>query len=836
MVLYLIDGTAFIYRAYHAINGLRTSTGFPTNAIFGFIRAISKLQETYKPDDMFAIAFDEKGPTKRHELYKNYKATRPPIPDELVCQIKPIREYLELANIKYYVMSGYEADDILATLAISLQKEVDEVFIVTSDKDLLQIISKKIKVLDPIKDTIYDEEFILNKYKLPPARLTELMALTGDKADNIPGVKGIGEKTAITLLKDFNSLEEVLLNTDKIRAARTRERIILDIENINISKELVTIDTRVPVKFTTDELKPKQPKLTHVREFYKKYELYSLLNNLPKDNIKVVKTPVHLKTAKELDTILNQNQDSSIAFTVHNDIRLNFSFDGNNDEYEFLLNVQNTPFLLKSLFQDHRTFIGYDAKKIIHILMQNNINLVPNIYDTMLGAFLLNSNKQTQDLQALFIQYTGGENDLILLKNTIFTQLENQGLLEVYKNYESPLFKVLADMENSGVTVNLDKLKNISKQLKKEIDGLTKRIYELSGTIFNINSPKQLQEVLFHKLGLNPQRKIKTGYSTDNSALEAMSHLHPLPEIIIEYRNLTKLKNSYIDALPASVNSVTGKIHTTFNQTGTATGRISTNSPNLQSIPVKGDFGKQIREAFSASDGHVILCADYSQIELRLLAHLSKDHALIEAFKNEQDIHSETAKAIFDLSAITEDMRRAAKAVNFGIVYGISAFGLSENLKISQGEAKSYIDGFFKKHTGVKEFIEKTIIESKKTGNIRTILGRVRSIPELNSKSKATQTRGERQAINSIIQGSAADIIKLAMLNIHKEFNNRNINASMVLQVHDELVFEVPERERTDNTNGILPLVIDLMENVYQTLVPLKVKAGYGNNWAEASS
>lgn len=884
MNLYLVDGNSYVYRAFYAIRGLTNSKGFPTNAIYGFTNTLLKLIREKKPDGV-VVSFDSPALTERHRMFKEYKAQRPETPGELVQQLPHIRQMIEAFNIKIFEVPGYEADDLIGTIAKEAAKKGVNVFIVTADKDMLQLIDKNIKIYDPVKDRILDEGYVKEKFGVGTERVTEFMALTGDAADNIPGIKGIGEKTAKELLTTFKGLDEILNHPEMIKKERLRSLIIENADLARLSQKLATIDTAVPVEFDIKEFGLKEPDWLNILSLFKEFEFTSLMKLIPSgvslernyeavlsvDKLKDIASAIKKSTTRrefafDIEaTGKNPMVDSLVGFSLSLEketgyyVPLCHSYSG----APLQINKTEALNMFAPFFENADIAkIGHNLKYDSMMLRQEGIITNGTLYDTMIASYLINPNKPNHGLAEVAFEYLSyrkktfaevlkkrgsfadvpveeataySAEDAVLaleLKEILFKILKEADLERVYFEIEMPLIHVLSDMEEAGVKIDVDKLNDISKELSRELDSIQRRIYFLSGEEFNINSPKQLARVLFHGLGLTPGKKTKTGFSTEVGVLEELAASHELPREILTWRSLTKLKTTYVDVLPALINPKTGRIHTSFNQTATATGRLSSSEPNLQNIPIKGEWGKRMRETFIPEKGSLLLSADYSQVELRILAHLSKDDVLIEAFRSGIDVHTKTASEIFGVSAdkVTPEMRRTAKTVTFGVIYGISPFGLSETLSISRDEAKKYIEKYFDRHPGVKRYIETVLSDVKQKGYAVTLLGRRRPIPELKSQNQNTRAQGERLAINSPIQGTAADIIKCAMINIWRRLKQDRLSAKMILQVHDELLLEVPESE--------LEIVQDIlkteMETVVQLEVPLKVDIGYGRNWAEA--
>lgn len=878
MNLYLIDGNSYVYRAFYAIRGLQNSRGFPTNAIYGFTNMLLKIIREKRPNGI-AVSFDSPVPTERHHLFEAYKAQRHETPGDLIKQIPYIREIIDAFNIKVFEIPGYEADDILCTIARKASEKGLDVFIVTADKDMLQIINHRIRVYDPVKDRILDSEYVKERYGITPERIPELMALAGDAVDNIPGVKGIGEKTAQELLRDLGNIDELLKHPEKIKKERLRKLIEENIDQITMSRKLSIIRADVPLEFDLSDFYVKEPNWQALLALFRDLEFVSLMKLIPTtESTRGYETIMEMERLNEFVSRIEGPFSVDIETTGRDTLRdtivgvalcadkgkayyvpLGHTYEGVQSQ----IDREDCLRILRIIFENKDIpKIGHNLKFDISFLGREGINVSGMLYDTMIASYLLNPNRPNHNLEEVAFEYLSyrkktfpeivgkrpsfaevliekatvyAAEDAALayeLKDLLFSKLEEEGLEKVYRDIEMPLINVLIDMEMAGFLIDTAKLRDMSKEIERELDSIQRRIYFLAGEEFNINSPKQLSKVLFHSLGLKPGKKTKTGFSTELSVLEELAEFHELPREILNYRSLSKLKSTYTDVLPSLVNPITGRVHTFFNQTVTATGRLSSSEPNLQNIPIKGEWGKRIREAFIAAPDNLLLSSDYSQIELRILAHLSGDKRLIEAFQSGVDIHAKTASELFnvDINSVTQDMRRVAKTVNFGIVYGISPFGLSEALNISREEAKQYIANYFERHREVKDYIEMTLKDASERGFVKTMFGRKRPIPELKSKTASTRQLGERLAVNSPIQGTAADIIKIAMINIWETIKEKGLKTKMILQVHDELVFEVPE----DEIDVVARLVKEKMEEVVKLSVPLRVESGIGKNWAEA--
>ncbi len=874
--LYLIDGSAYIYRAFYALPPLSNSKGVQTNAVYGFTTMLQKILRVHRPDCL-AVVFDEKGPTARHETFKEYKAQRPPMPDGMSAQIPYIHRVVEAFAIPAVRLAGYEADDLIGTLARQAEQAGFDVTIVTGDKDMFQLITERVRIYDPVKDKWFGEAECRERFGVEPARVVEVMGLMGDSIDNIPGVKGIGEKTATKLISQFGTIEDLLGRIEEVTPARTKTMLQAQAENARLSRRLATIQVDTPVSFHPEDFRIKDPHHEQLAELLRELEFMTLLKNL------APATPGEASLGAEAETI--RDDRAALGFTdslggealvavhpllageagVRADLQGVALSSGGRTVY-VPVEGGSMPAPIARLLQDKDLAkAAHDGKPFL--LAAHRIGRpVENItMDTMIADYLLNPNRRDHTLEAIAMDLLGyrmGAADgrqesesktlfdeggglpgqaaeaaavIAKLAPLMNQRLQEQGNLSLFRDVELPLVPVLADIERNGFLLDVDALGELSKELERALDHIMETIAGLAGGEFNINSPKQLATVLFDKLALKPVRKTKTGFSTDEDTLTQLAAQHELPAQILNYRSLSKLKSTYVDALPQLVNPETGRLHTSLNQTVAATGRLSSTEPNLQNIPVKGDYGLRIREAFIAPTGHTLLCADYSQIEPRILAHLSRDERLIDVFSRGEDIHMATAMEIFGLPSdlITRDMRRAAKTVVFGIVYGISPFGLSQNIGVSQAEAKKYIETFFERFAAVKALMDRNIAEAKQKGYTTTILGRRRPIPELQSGDPVQRGFGERMAVNSPIQGSAADVIKVAMINVNRRLHEALPQTKMILQVHDELIFEVPEKE-LDQAKELVRREMEGAGKQIGLSVPLKVDLGLGTNWRVA--
>ncbi len=878
--LILIDGNSFCYRAYYAIRDLANSKGMPTNAIYGFVTMLNKIIKEENPKYL-AVAFDLKGPTFRHAQYKEYKIHRKPMPEGLVEQMPIIKEVLSAQNIRIFEKEGYEADDVLATIAKKAIKKIHlNVFIVTGDKDALQLVDDNIKVYNTHKEgEIFDAESIKKRYNVGPDKVVDIMALMGDATDNIPGVPGIGEKTAVMLMGEFGTLDNIFLNLDRIKSESLKKRLKENEELARLSKKLATIDSSVPIDFDLEELKIKDPDSMKLFKLYKELEFKSLLKTLYVEELDIKKDSAYklIETKEEFLRFLKSlEKTAEFAFdfeTTDPDpikarpVGVSFCWKAKEAYYISFKDISIDYVLgkLKPIFEDEKIGkVGQNIKYELIILANYGIRLKGIVFDTMLASYLLNPSKMSHSLDEISLEYLGHRmtpiEDLIgkgakrlrmdevevervsryscedsdvtfRLKERLEKLLFEKELDSLFREVEMPLIGVLADMELYGVAIDTDLLKKMSKRMEDELSDIVLKIYKLADCEFNINSPKQLSEVLFERLKLPVVKRTKTGPSTDVEVLMVLAQIHPLAGELLKYRELTKLKSTYIDALPEMLNPRTNRLHTSFNQTVTATGRLSSSSPNLQNIPIKTEEGRKIRKAFVAEKSFCIMSCDYSQIELRILAHLSKDEELTNAFENEEDVHRHTAQLIFGAAKkdITDQMRQIAKTVNFGIIYGMSPYGLSKDLGIDQEQAREFIDSYFERYPRVRSFIDRQIEEAREIGYVTTLLNRRRYIPQINSQSLRERQFAERTAINTPIQGSAADLIKVAMIKIHNEIKKRGLRSRMILQVHDELVFEVFQKELEE----MKAIVRERMEGVFELNVPIKVKIMSGPNWLE---
>ena len=839
----LVDGNNLMFRSYFATlysgSTLRNKKGFPTNAIYGFVNMINKIISEEKPM-YIAVAFDI-GKTFRHEKYDYYKGKRDNTPDELKEQLPIAKQILTAMNIKYFELQGYEADDIIGTFSKKCEQDDDfKALIVSSDKDLLQLITDQTEVkLLKTKDYIrMDYKTFYDTYGIEPIKMIDLKALMGDASDNIPGVKGIGEKTALKLLTTYGSLSSIYEHIDEIKGS-VKDKLIQDKDNAYMSYDIATIYKDVPLNVELEELAYIPKDKNELYKIYNELEFYSLIkesNNKEENSNNTENINYINKNKQEInDDIISLYIDLDNN-NYHNANILGFAI-YNNSVSSYIPYTKDTDlsFLNKKIYT-------YDYKRLYVSLKKNNLTIPTCLFDTMIGAYLVNYNIK-DDISYLAkqmgyeIDNSSKENSEIDKAkfvydtyNTLMYMMQKENVMTLYNDIEFPLVTVLAKMEMNGIKVEKEVLFEMKEEILKRIEEVSQIIYNMAGVEFNISSPKQLGDILFEKLGLPHAKKNKTGYSTDISVLEKLRD-YPIVEYIIEYRTLYKLYTTYIEGILNSISS-DGKIHTIYTQTVARTGRLSSIEPNLQNIPIRYELGRLIRKAFVPLDNSILMSCDYSQIELRVFAHLSKVPELVMAFVNDMDIHTKTAMDIFHVKEeeVTKDMRRKAKAVNFGILYGISSYGLSEDLNIKPKEAKEFINKYFETYPGVKEYMDKEIEEAKKNGYVKTIMNRKRIIEELHSSNHVVRSMGERMALNTPIQGSSADILKMAMIKIDKYFEDNNIKSTMLLQVHDELIFNVIKEEEEE----VRKIVSNIMESIIKLDVPLKVSIEEGNNWYEA--
>jgi DNA polymerase-1 len=887
--VYLLDGNSLLYRSYYAIRSLANSRGFPTNAIYGFLLTLRKLLAEEKPAYL-GVVFDVKGPTQRHRLDEKYKATRKPMPEDLQLQIPVLKDVLRAYGIPLFELPGYEADDILGSLARKASAGGFRSVIVSTDKDLLQLVDESVGVYNPSKEIHLDARAVEETLGVPPGGVVDLLSMAGDASDNVPGVRGVGEKTAKELIREFGSVENLLRNLSRVKNPRLRKLLSESLDAVDLSRRLVTIETGLDVPFDPEALRLGPPDAERLSALFRDLGFASFLSEAG---------PALAEHACETRVILEENELQALIKDIG---RAGFvSLDTETDGLEpmrarlvglsFCLEPGKAHYLplrhdgpgaprqvaadralgaLRGILADPKIAkIGQNIKFDALVLSREGVALRGIDLDSMVLSYLLEPNRGRHDKVSLAADFLGAravsyedvagkgkkevslnalpveavapyacqDADLALrLSRLLWDKIREAGLERLYRELEQPLIEVLADMERSGVRVDPAALKTLEEELGADMEGLERKIFGLAGVEFNLNSPRQLGQVLFEKLGLPAGRKTKVtkGFSTSFDVLQELAPLSEVARCALEYRQLAKLKSTYAEKLPGLINPATGRVHTSYNQAVAATGRLSSSDPNLQNIPARGEMGRRFRQAFIPDPGHIFLAADYSQIELRVLAHLSGDPALVEAFLRDRDIHAETARLVFgEASSLPPaERRRRAKVINFSVIYGASAFSLAKELGASNAEAQAFIDRYFQTFPRVKEYLDASVGEAEQTGFATTLFGRKRQVPELKLKDKAAQQAGRRMALNTPIQGTAADLMKKAMIDVWRGLGEQALRARMILQVHDELVFEVPDGE----TGAVESLVRDKMENVFRLSVPLKVDLGWGINWAEVKA
>ncbi len=883
--LFLIDGSSFIYRAFFAIPHLSNSKGFPTNAIYGFTHMLLKLLREREPEHM-AIIFDAPGPTFRHEVFGEYKANRPAMPDDLRPQIPYIKEVAAALKIPILEKEGYEADDLIGTLAKKMEAEGIETTIISGDKDLMQLVSNHVILYDPMKEKTYHVPEVIERFGVSPDKVVEVMGLSGDTSDNIPGVPGIGAKTAARLIREYGSIEALLAQVEKVKNPKWRESLTHHAEQARLSRELATIDTKTPIPWGLPELKRENPERQRLVQIFQELEFSKLVKEFApetaaeKNDYRLIGDREGLRgligslmkagsfaldlESTSLDPVRARIVGLSFSLVPHQAFYIPVGHDYTGAPAQ--LSVEEVLKALSPLLEDPGIGkYGQNIKYDYILLARAGVYLQGIAADTMIASYLLNPSRHRHGLEDLArehlnhqmitfeevagsgakavsfsrvdvrraMEYSCEDADYTLrLAHLLLPRIQTDGFQELFDQVEIPLVEVLAVMEMNGVRLDLTLLQSLSKEFEGQMERIARKVYELAGEAFNINSPQQLSKILFEKLKLPGGKRTKTGYSTDMEVLSELSRDYPLPAKVLEYRSLSKLKSTYADALPLLCNPETERIHTSFNQAVTATGRLSSSDPNLQNIPIRSPEGRRIREAFIPQDGWFMLSADYSQVELRILAHLSRDAALIETFQHDEDVHAATAAEIFHvpLDQVTPEMRRLAKVINFGIIYGMSAFGLSRELGVPAGAAQAYIAHYFQKYRGVRDYIDQSLERAREKGYVSTLMNRRRYLPDIRSHNRSGRQFAERIAINAPIQGTAADLIKVAMIRIHRRLRQEKRRARLLLQIHDELLIEVPG----DELEVLQGLVREEMEGVTQLHIPLKVEIGIGKNWAEA--
>jgi DNA polymerase I len=905
-LLVLFDGNAIVHRAFHAFGATKyrpatpltiSKTGEVVSAVYGFALMLLKVLNDLKPTH-FAVAFDKKGPTFRHELFDGYKAQRPPMPEELGSQISRVKEMVKAFRIPLFEIDKYEADDVLGTLSKQAAAQGIDTVIVTGDADTMQLVSPHVRVLYPragraFSDTaLFDVAAVREKYGVGPEHIADFKAMVGDPSDNIPGVPGIGEKTAVKLIQQFGSVEDIYKRLDEVTPPKLQEKLRDNESAARRSKELATIVTEMPVKLDLNETRVTRFDRKQAADLFRELEFYSLLPRLPEAEGEL--PSVEVKAAASVDYRIVATADDLDEMVSHLAASESFAFDTETTTFNPLISplvgislsagegkayyipvghilLDEVPQLplaqvvarLKPVLENARIAkLAHNAKFDMMALAECGIAVAGLVFDTMIAAHLL--GEKALALKALAFTrlgvemtpitdligtgakqvpmsqvgikktaaYSGADADMTFRLAGIFKkELDKQGLTGLFTDVEMPLVPVLLLMERNGVAVDCSILGEMSRRLGEQVAVLEQKIYEEAKHEFNINSPAQLGKILFDEMQLPTSRKGKNRYSTEASVLEELRPAYPFVKDILLYRQLTKIKSTYIDTLPVLVNPKTGRIHTSFNQTRTTTGRLSSSDPNMQNIPVRGELGGQVRQAFVAPPGAVLLAGDYSQIDLRALAHLSQDENLLRAFRGDADIHAATASLLFAVESaqVTADMRRSAKTINFGVIYGMSDYGLEQATEFSREEAGKFIKAYFEKYPGVRKYLDDTKVKARRDGYVETLLGRRRYIKEINSPNRQLREAAERMAINMPVQGTSADIIKVAMINLYHEMEKRKLQSKMLLQVHDELVFEVPEGELEEMRD----LVCEIMPAAIKLSVPIKVDTKVGKNWGD---
>jgi len=852
--LYLIDGHNVLYRTFFGVPRLTAPDGTPTNVVLGVARILLKILREERPDAIVAV-FDSREPTPRHALYPEYKANRLKTPEDLSSQIPVVDEMIDALGVRRLSFPGAEADDIIGTLARRAEERGMDVVIVSSDKDLYQLVSPRVKVRDGLKEHTVGEAQVEEVFGVPPAKVPDLLALAGDPSDNVPGVPGIGEKTASELIRDFGSLDAVLAHPERLKGAR-REKIEKNAEAARLCLKLVTIDRDVPIREEWSEFTPRGIDASRVVPLFRRLGFRKLLEELdlgkdtPPEGKEDSPKSVAWKRAGSVEAFLHalgpgNVASAGLAYDGDRETVVGISVEGKGVH---LLPADASARAARALSVRGATVYLHDGKALYRRDAGAGTGEDPRLFDTQVAGYLLEPEEGTPSfpkLRARFLPASlaaaEGESPegraaeraaaTLALGKVLEERLAEAALLDVFRGIDMPLLPVLHRIEEKGIRIDPGIFADLSEGLARDISAIERKVAAAAGTDFNINSPKQLAFLLFEKLGLPPVKKTKTGYSTDVDVLERLKDLHEIPSLVLEYRTVAKIRSTYVDVLPGRIDPRDGRIHTTLSQTQAATGRLSSSDPNLQNIPIRTELGRRIRAGFIAEKGNLFVGADYSQVELRLLAHLSGDAELVRRFRQGDDIHSATAAAVFgvDLSAVTPELRRRAKVINFGILYGMSPFGLSRELGIGGKEAKMYIDHYFDRYQGVKEYIDGLKTTARKDGYVLTIKGRRRFLKDIDSRNKVLREAAERMAINTPIQGSAADLIKMAMIRVDREFREAGMEARLILQVHDELIVEAPEREAV----GSERILKEAMEGVAKLSVPLTVSVSRGKNWGE---
>ena len=886
--LIIIDGSSYFFRAFFAIQNLSNSKGFPTNAIYGFTNMLLKVLEVEKPE-LLVIAFDTPKPSFRKEIYPEYKANRDTPPEDLIKQIPEIMRVVDAFKVKRMQMEGAEADDVIATLVERAVKEGYSVDIITGDKDLMQLVTNEVTLYDTMKDKRVGPEGVVEKFGVRPEQVVDFLALMGDASDNIPGVTGVGEKTAAELISTFGSLEKLYQRLSEIKQEKRRETLIKERDLAFLSKELATVKRDLPIQWNWEDCRYKGPDLEKLKSIFEEFEFTNLMKRfdfkreeksfkkgkyqaiVSEEGLRLLCEEIKKASLVSVDTettslSIHSAELVGISISVQEGeafyIPLGHRVSSEGDLVSDQLDNEVVRKALKPLLEDPKIAkVGQNLKYDFQILLNWGVCLQGIVADTLLESYLINSD-EPHNLDALALKYLGHQNisyeevtgkgknqisfaEVPIAKATEYSGEDSDVALRLHYNMspelkkldceklfnevEVPLVSVLGRMEFSGVKVDKKLLEEMENHLSEDQAAVQDKVFELAGAPFNVGSPKQLSQVLFEKLKLPVIRKTKTGISTDESVLQELSDKHPICEWILKFREISKLKSTYVEGLIDQIHPKTGRVHTSFNQTITATGRLSSSNPNLQNIPTTNDPRYDIRSVFVAEEGCELFSGDYSQVELRLLAHMSEDKELLRAFANDEDVHSYTGKLIFGVDKVTAEQRKIAKTINFGVVYGQTPFGLSQTLKISPSEAKDFIERYFQRYSGVKKYLNSLVQDAHKKGYVTTPLGRRRYLPEISSANRMRREMAERAAINMPIQGAAADMIKIAMVAIDQKLKEGKLKTKMILQVHDELVFEAPISEK----KVVEKLILNEMETAMKLSVPLKVDSGWGKNWRE---
>jgi len=884
----LVDGSSYLYRAYHALPPLTNSNNQPTGAIKGVISMIKRILIDH-PDSPLAVVFDAKGKTFRHDMYSEYKANRPPMPEDLVLQIEPIHRIISLMGIKLIMISGVEADDVIGTLAEQARQKKLDTVISTGDKDMTQLVCENVSVVNTMSGELLDEAGVKKKFGVDPDHITDYLALIGDKSDNVPGVDKVGPKTAVKWLEAYTDIKGVIKNAESI-GGKVGENLRSSLDTLELAYELVTIKTDVELEIGIEDLKVQEPNADELTELYKELEFNSWLQEVPQkkpvqsaidSSYKCISTKDDLekliKNASQAKTLALDTETTGLDYMDSDLVGISMCFTpgeafyipiNHKDDSSPQLGIDYVLEELRPLLEDSmQKIIGQNIKFDMNILSQHGINISSIKNDTMMMSYVLDASATRHNLDALSSYYLGYKTstfedvagkgvkqvtfdevsiadathyaaedaDITLrLYEELLSKLESVGSLKkLNEDIEIPLIEVLSEMEQNGAVLNSKILNAQSKDLENRIKKIEKKAYVLAGDEFNLGSTKQLREIFFDKLGYRVIKKTPGGQpSTDEKVLAELAEEYELPKILLEHRTLSKLKSTYTDKLPSQISISTGKVHTSFHQAVTTTGRLSSSDPNLQNIPIRTEDGRRIRQAFEPSKGHKFVSADYSQIELRVMAHMSKDKGLLTAFQDGEDVHSKTASEVFnvDIDAVTTDLRRNAKAINFGLIYGISAFGLGKQLNINRNLAAEYMAMYFEKYPGVKKYMETTKDFAAENGYVETLFGRRLYLRDINASNAMRRQASERAAINAPVQGTAADIMKIAMIKMHQLIKETNVEAKLILQVHDELILDTPKKE----IDEVIGLVTESMMGAASLDVPLEIDVGVGDNWDQA--